>query len=119
MRGRVGRNDQKSWCILLHDNNLNEISKGRLKIIKESSDGYKIATEDMLIRGFGDIFGYRQSGFKDFKALNENLISELGEKAEQDGKLILDRILNDDEYKSKYKRLFDFYEAHEYKYIIS
>ncbi|MFL2837224.1 MAG: ATP-dependent DNA helicase RecG [Alphaproteobacteria bacterium] len=119
LRGRVGRNDQKSWCILLHDNDLNEISKGRLKIIKESSDGYKIATEDMLIRGYGDIFGYRQSGFIDFKALNENLISELGEKAEQDGKLILDRILNDDACKSKYKRLFDFYEAHEFKYIIS
>ena len=119
LRGRVGRNDQESWCILLHDNTLNEVSKNRLKIIRESSDGYQIAKEDMLIRGYGDIFGYRQSGFRDFKALNETLISEIGKKAEDDSKRILNGILNNVEQKSRYKRLFDFYEAHEYKYIIS
>ena len=119
LRGRVGRNDQESWCILLHDNTLNEVSKNRLKIIRESSDGYQIAKEDMLIRGYGDIFGYRQSGFRDFKALNETLISEIGKKAEDESKRILDGILNNVEQKSRYKRLFDFYEAHEYKYIIS
>ena len=119
LRGRVGRNDQESWCILLHDNTLNEVSKNRLKIIRESSDGFQIAKEDMLIRGYGDIFGYRQSGFRDFKALNETLISEIGKKAEDDSKRILDRIFDNVEQKSRYKRLFDFYEAHEYKYIIS
>ena len=119
LRGRVGRNDQASWCILLHDNTLNEIAKNRLKIIRDSNDGYKIAKEDMLIRGYGDIFGYRQSGFRDFKVLNEALISEIGKKAEKDSKLILDGILNSNEYKIRYKRLFDFYEAHEFKYIVS
>ena len=118
LRGRVGRNDQESWCILLHDNNLNEVSKNRLKIIRESNDGYQIAKEDMLIRGYGDIFGFRQSGFRDFKVLNETLISEIGKKAEEDSKHILDGILNNLEQKSRYKRLFDFYEAHEFKYII-
>ena len=119
LRGRVGRNDQESWCVLLHDNTLNEVSKNRLKIIRESSDGYQIAKEDMLIRGYGDIFGFRQSGFRDFKVLNENLISEIGKKAEDDSKRILNGILSNVEQKSRYKRLFDFYEAHEYKYIIS
>ena len=119
LRGRVGRNDQESWCVLLHDNTLSEVSKNRLKIIRESSDGYQIAKEDMLIRGYGDIFGFRQSGFRDFKVLNENLISEIGKKAEDDSKGILDGILNNAEQKSRYKMLFDFYEAHEYKYIIS
>ncbi len=119
LRGRVGRNEQKSWCVLLHDNNLSGIAGDRLKIIRESDNGYEIARRDMLVRGYGDIFGHRQSGFRVFKALNENLIGEFGSKAKMDSEIILDGILDNDEYKSRYKKLFDFYEAHGFKYIIS
>ena len=116
------KNSTASYTVcLLNPTVINDmhLKENRLKIIRESSDGYQIAKEDMLIRGYGDIFGFRQSGFRDFKVLNENLISEIGKKAEDDSKRILNGILSNVEQKSRYKRLFDFYEAHEYKYIIS
>ncbi|MCC2645154.1 MAG: ATP-dependent helicase RecG [Burkholderiales bacterium] len=62
LRGRVGRGNIESQCILLYQNPLGEIAKQRLKAIFENADGYKIAHEDLLIRGPGEILGSRQSG---------------------------------------------------------
>ena len=67
LRGRVGRGDQKSICILLYKKNLTQRAKKRLKILKSSNDGFLIAEEDLKLRGFGDILGYQQSGIKNFK----------------------------------------------------
>ena len=119
LRGRVGRNDNKSWCVLLHDNNLNEISKNRLKIIKENSNGFSIAEQDMLMRGYGDILGNRQSGFTNYRILNEEMISELIMEASTESKYILQKIYDSDDLKHKYKYMFDFYEAHEFNYLLS
>ena len=119
LRGRVGRNDNKSWCVLLHDNNLTEIAKDRLKIIKENNDGFQIAREDMLLRGFGDVLGNRQSGFSNYHVLNEELILELTQKASNESSILLEKILTDKKERTRYKYLFDFYEAHEFKYIIT
>ena len=67
LRGRVGRGDQKSICILLYKKNLTQRAKKRLKILKSTNDGFLIAEEDLKLRGFGDILGYQQSGIKNFK----------------------------------------------------
>ena len=67
LRGRVGRGDKDSTCILMFKSNLSENAKKRINILKESTDGFYISEEDMKIRGFGDILGFKQSGIKNFK----------------------------------------------------
>jgi len=67
LRGRVGRGNIQSTCILLYKKDLSDNAKKRIKILKSSNDGFFIAEEDMKLRGFGDILGYQQSGIKDFK----------------------------------------------------
>lgn len=65
LRGRVGRNDLQSYCILV-----SECEVERLKILEETNDGFKVSEEDFKMRGSGDIFGVRQSGDMAFKILN-------------------------------------------------
>ena len=66
LRGRVGRGSKESYCILMHDDNLSELSQKRLKIICESNDGFHIAEEDLKLRGPGDILGLSQTGLPSF-----------------------------------------------------
>ena len=67
LRGRVGRGKKESMCILLYKDNLSENAKKRLKILRETNDGFKIAEEDLNLRGHGDLLGYQQSGIKNFR----------------------------------------------------
>ena len=67
LRGRVGRGKNQGTCILLFKNSLSKNAIKRLKILKNSDDGFYIADEDLKIRGFGDLIGYQQSGIKNFK----------------------------------------------------
>jgi ATP-dependent DNA helicase RecG len=67
LRGRVGRGDKQGLCILLFKEGLSQNAIKRIKILKESDDGFYIAEEDMRLRGFGDIIGYQQSGIKNFR----------------------------------------------------
>ena len=64
LRGRVGRGDRESTCILMFKSNLSDNAKKRIKILKDSNDGFLISEEDMKLRGFGDILGFKQSGVK-------------------------------------------------------
>ena len=71
LRGRIGRSDKKSTCVLIYkEKNLNEYSKKRIDTIKNNTDGFKIAEEDLKLRGFGEILGIKQSGYQLFKILD-------------------------------------------------
>ena len=67
LRGRVGRGNKESSCILMFKSNLSENAKKRINILKNTNDGFIISEEDMKLRGFGDILGFKQSGIKNFK----------------------------------------------------
>ena len=63
LRGRVGRGKSQSHCFLIYSNNLSETGKARLKALYESTDGFYIAEQDMLLRGPGEVSGIQQSGY--------------------------------------------------------
>ena len=67
LRGRVGRGNNESYCVMLYKNNLSENAKKRLKILRKTNDGFVVAEEDLKIRGHGDLLGFQQSGIKNFK----------------------------------------------------
>ncbi len=82
LRGRVGRGSKQATCILLFKESLSKNSIKRIKILKESDDGFFIAEEDLKLRGFGDLTGYQQSGNKTFKFADPLLHNDLFELAE-------------------------------------
>jgi len=67
LRGRVGRGSKQGSCILMFKSNLSNNAKKRINILKKSNDGFEISEEDMKLRGFGDLLGFKQSGMKNFK----------------------------------------------------
>jgi ATP-dependent DNA helicase RecG len=70
LRGRIGRSEIPSFCILMSGNNINQESKKRLRIMEKTNDGFMIAEEDLAIRGPGEFMGTRQSGLPDFRVAN-------------------------------------------------
>jgi len=88
LRGRVGRGNKESTCILFFKSNLSENAKKRINILKNSNDGFKISEEDMKLRGYGDILGFKQSGIKKFKLADPILHEDLFELAETEVKKI-------------------------------
>ena len=83
LRGRVGRGSKQAICILLFKDGLSKNSIKRLKILKESDDGFFIAEEDLKLRGFGDITGYQQSGIKNFRFADPLIHEDLFKLAER------------------------------------
>ena len=84
LRGRVGRGIENGECILVYSKSISENGKKRLKILKESNDGFYISEQDLKLRGFGDIIGYKQSGQKDFIVADPMYHSHLFELAKQE-----------------------------------
>jgi ATP-dependent DNA helicase RecG len=86
LRGRVGRSDEKSSCLLMFKPPLNEVAEARLNIMKQSNDGFKIAEEDLRLRGPGEVLGRRQSGDPEFTladlAYHDDLLMLAREQAE-------------------------------------
>jgi len=106
LRGRVGRGNKVSNCILMFKSNLSENAKKRINILKQSNDGFYISEEDMKIRGFGDILGFKQSGIKNFKLADPVQNSDLFLLAEKEIKRIE---LNNEDIK-KFKPLIKLYD---------
>jgi len=67
LRGRIGRGSEASTCLLLYMEPLNEMSRARLKVIRETTDGFTIAEQDLRLRGEGDVLGVRQSGLPGYR----------------------------------------------------
>ncbi|MBL4854956.1 MAG: ATP-dependent DNA helicase RecG [Robiginitomaculum sp.] len=88
LRGRVGRNDKQSSCILLYKGPLGVSSKARLNIMRETEDGFLIAEEDWTLRGSGDLLGARQSGLPAYKLANLDKHKNLLETAVTDARLL-------------------------------
>jgi ATP-dependent DNA helicase RecG len=91
LRGRVGRGSGKSICLLIRGANLTEVGRARLSLMRETNDGFRIAEEDLRLRGPGEILGLRQSGEEAFRAATPELVEELAPIAQNDAQLLLDR----------------------------
>ncbi|HEX8643320.1 MAG TPA: ATP-dependent DNA helicase RecG [Allosphingosinicella sp.] len=91
LRGRVGRGEERSVCLLLRGNALSETARARLALMRETNDGFRIAEEDLRLRGAGEILGTRQSGEAQFRLASPEQISELAQTAMDDARLLVDR----------------------------
>lgn len=89
LRGRVGRGDSPSNCLLLYRGPLGEIAKARLNIMRETQDGFRIAEEDLRLRGSGEVLGLRQSGMPNFRLANLDEHAHLLPAVHDDARMIL------------------------------
>ena len=106
LRGRVGRGNKESYCILLFKSNLSENAKKRINILKKTTDGFLISEEDMKIRGYGDLLGFKQSGLQSFRLADPILNEDLFLLAEKEVK----KIEYEDQKLSKYMTLLKLYD---------
>jgi len=91
LRGRVGRGSGKSTCLLIRGQNLTEVGRARLALMRETNDGFRIAEEDLRLRGPGEILGTRQSGEVGFRVAGVADVEEFASVAQSDARLLLDR----------------------------
>ena len=91
LRGRVGRGAGKSTCLLLYQGPLGEAARARIRILRETDDGFRIAEEDLRLRGAGELLGTRQSGFPEFRLADLAVHDELLATARDDARLIIEK----------------------------
>ncbi|MGD9812046.1 MAG: ATP-dependent DNA helicase RecG [Sphingobium sp.] len=91
LRGRVGRGEGRSVCLLLRGSMLSETARARLALMRETNDGFRIAEEDLKLRGAGEILGTRQSGEAGFRVASVEQVAALIDKATADARLLVDR----------------------------
>jgi ATP-dependent DNA helicase RecG len=91
LRGRVGRGEEASSCILLYKGPLSENGRARLSILRETEDGFRIAEEDLKLRGEGELLGTRQSGTPGFVVASLEAHGDLLEIARKDAAYVLER----------------------------
>jgi ATP-dependent DNA helicase RecG len=77
LRGRIGRGSEASTCLMLYKEPLNAMSKARLRVIRETTDGFTIAEEDLKLRGEGDVLGVRQSGLPGYRIARSDVHGQL------------------------------------------
>ena len=91
LRGRVGRGEKPSSCLLMFDSNLTETARARLKTLRDTEDGFVIAEEDLRLRGAGEVLGTRQSGLPGFRMADLAVHGDLLAVARDDARLVVDR----------------------------
>src|ERR1700677_2438750 len=91
LRGRIGRGAESSTCLLLYKAPLGQTAKARLAIMRETDDGFRIAEEDLRLRGEGDVLGTRQSGMPGFRIARLEVHGKLLNTAREDAALALNR----------------------------
>ncbi len=109
LRGRVGRGNKEATCILMFKSNLSENAKKRISILKKSNDGFFISEEDMKMRGFGDLLGFKQSGTKTFRLADPIQNEDLFILAEKEIK----KIENENKKLYNYRNLIKLYDQAE------
>lgn len=115
LRGRVGRSDKKSFCILLYGKRFSANGRARLNILRQSNDGFFIAEEDLKMRGSGELLGTKQSGFPEFRIADLGTDNELLKLAYQQANKILNtQIVKEDrelmtKNNAKYRYLLQFF----------
>ena len=91
LRGRIGRGEAASTCLLLYAPGLGETARARLQILRETNDGFRIAEEDLRLRGAGEVLGTRQSGLPAFRLADLAEHADLLGAAQDDARLIVER----------------------------
>ncbi|MGL5840163.1 MAG: ATP-dependent DNA helicase RecG [Sphingorhabdus sp.] len=91
LRGRVGRGSEQSVCILVRTAQVSETARARLALMRETNDGFRIAEEDLKLRGAGEMLGTRQSGDSPFRVATDEQVRELIGAATADARLLIDR----------------------------
>ena len=91
LRGRVGRGNKESICILLYNQNIGNIARERLSVMRETNDGFIISEKDLKLRGAGEVLGTKQSGGQNFKVLDINMHEHLIHIANKEAKLIINK----------------------------
>ncbi|MFQ5958570.1 MAG: ATP-dependent DNA helicase RecG [Alphaproteobacteria bacterium] len=91
LRGRIGRGPAASSCLLVYAPPLGETARARLNVLRETDDGFRIAEEDLRLRGAGELLGTRQSGLPAFRLADLAVHGELLAAARDDARLVLDR----------------------------
>ncbi len=89
LRGRVGRGSGKSTCLLIRADDISDVAKSRLNVMRETEDGFLIAEEDLRLRGAGEVLGTRQSGLPDFQLVDLAAHTDLIEMARDDARRIV------------------------------
>ncbi|MBO6781825.1 MAG: ATP-dependent DNA helicase RecG [Alphaproteobacteria bacterium] len=91
LRGRIGRGSREATCLLLFGREIGETARERLRVLRETDDGFEIAEQDLRLRGAGDVLGTRQSGLPEFRLVDLDAHSELLAIARDDARLIVER----------------------------
>lgn len=91
LRGRIGRGSRSSTCLLVYKGPLGQTAQARLEMMRQTEDGFRIAEEDLRLRGEGEVLGTRQSGLPGFKLARLDVDAELLAAARDDARLIVDR----------------------------